>query len=676
MAMNGQSEVYEYKQLNVFAGTSELKATFVFKWTVISQDIANATSTIRWSVEATTEAGVLILPTSFINNTSATVYINDNRVYIKTTSKDYTFEEIPQNSTGVLISGTHTITHTNTQPQVFTYSVDAEFIVKTGSGSTSTNKILVELEGSGEIDGINNHAQFTSAPDFTDEENPTVSYVAPSGYIMSVWVALSFDGVNDDIPYREVSLPPATTDEGSYTFNLTEAERETLRTKLDEGTVIPIYYLIKSLYHTEVSDNVNSKRATLTFINYEPVLNPTVKDVNARTLRVSGDENTFIRYFSNAQFATGAEGRKGATITNQYVKNGDVIAGNVYEGIIEGITSNTFYFSATDNRDYTTRDAIVVSFIPYIKLTCNVKTEELTALGELTVKVSGKYYNGSFGKMNNSLELEYGLTENDGDIEWHPLGAVNPTVDNEGNYSYTFTITGLNHESRYTLIVNAIDEVMPQPSTAYKVIATIPVFDWGENDFKHYTDVYLEPGKSLRATSAAGKDMELVAVSDNGSVDIGYGNYVDNEGTTTIYGNEVNILTNGSFTINGTTFGESQVLWEGAHYMNGNQTAQLSQSIAQQSHGIVLVFSLYRNGAAADASFNTFYISKKEVALLPNAPHTFLLGINSGFSVIGAKYLYIDNNVITGNATNTSSGTNSGITFDNSQFVLRYVIGV
>jgi hypothetical protein len=57
---------------------------------------------------------------------------------------------------------------------------------------------------------------------------------------------------------------------------------------------------------------------------------------------------------------------------------------------------------------------------------------------------------------------------------------------------------------------------------------------------------------------------------------------------------------------------------------------------------------------------------------------TFPLIINAGFSVIGAKYLYInyDSSVIAGHETNTSSGSNSGITFDNTKFVLRYVFGV
>ena len=90
----------------------------------------------------------------------------------------------------------------------------------------------------------------------------------------------------------------------------------------------------------------------------------------------------------------------------------------------------------------------------------------------------------------------------------------------------------------------------------------------------------------------------------------------------------------------------------------------------------MLVFSLYRNGAAENVSINSAFISKYEVAALPDAPHTFWMAINAGFSTIGAKYLYINDTTITGHEGNTSSGANSGITFNNSMYVLRYVIGV
>ena len=111
--------------------------------------------------------------------------------------------------------------------------------------------------------------------------------------------------------------------------------------------------------------------------------------------------------------------------------------------------------------------------------------------------------------------------------------------------------------------------------------------------------------------------------------------------------------------------------------MGENTSITFSDTVDNQQNGILLVFSLYRNNAAEDVSITTAFIGKKEIELLPGAPHFYLMGINAGMSVIGAKYLYIANDGITGHSGNTTSGTAaSGITFNNNNFVLRYVIGV
>ena len=132
----------------------------------------------------------------------------------------------------------------------------------------------------------------------------------------------------------------------------------------------------------------------------------------------------------------------------------------------------------------------------------------------------------------------------------------------------------------------------------------------------------------------------------------------------------------GVITINGMDYGVNQVLWSGAYYMNDSQTITLSKAISKQTSGIILVFSYYDSGAAKDHSFNTHFVSKKQVELFPNCGHTFMMGLNAGFSSIGAKYLYFTDTTISGHSGNTTSGTNSGITFNNSKYVLRYVIGV
>lgn len=140
-----------------------------------------------------------------------------------------------------------------------------------------------------------------------------------------------------------------------------------------------------------------------------------------------------------------------------------------------------------------------------------------------------------------------------------------------------------------------------------------------------------------------------------------------------------NIAVAGKITSNGTEVELKKaqgVLWSGAYHMNSDRTITLSETISSQKNGIVLVWSYY-DGEVKNHSWNTHFISKKEIELLSGNPHTFLMAINAGLSTFGAKYLYISDNQIAGHATNVASGTSdSGIKFSNDKYVLRYVIGV
>jgi len=413
-------------------------------------------------------------------------------------------------------------------------------------------------------------------------------------------------------------------------------------------------------------------------------LEPTVADVNNRTLELTGNSNTFIKYYSTASFDINPVVKKGATIEYYTITCGSTTLDDYTSatGEISNIDSNTLYFSAKDSSGGIAREARVVNLIPYVKLTSALSTDSLRADGSLTFTVRGKYFNGFFGAKNNTMEIEYSVRDKNGNYVfnsegsgWVILGTVTPTVDDLNNYIYSYTINGLDYSQQYELSVNVIDELSPQIAVT-TVIQTIPVFDWSADDFHHHTNVYISNDKNIYTKNNSGEAINLLETNADGSAILGYGNYTQYEGQTNIYGNKISLISNSDITINGRAYGTNQILWQGASHMNGGQSAPLAQSVSAQPNGIVLVFSLYRNNAAENVSINSFFVSKKEVELLGSAPHTFLMMINSGFSVIGAKYLTISDDNISGNATNTSSGANNGITFNNSMFVLRYVIGV
>jgi hypothetical protein len=118
-----------------------------------------------------------------------------------------------------------------------------------------------------------------------------------------------------------------------------------------------------------------------------------------------------------------------------------------------------------------------------------------------------------------------------------------------------------------------------------------------------------------------------------------------------------------------------KVLWSGGMYMQASHTITLSEAVSKQPTGIELVFSRYENGTVFDYDFSHHFVSKKSVAMHNDTGHSFVMS-DANFKYIGAKYLIITDTVISGDVANTASATASGITFNNKNWVLRYVIGV
>lgn len=126
----------------------------------------------------------------------------------------------------------------------------------------------------------------------------------------------------------------------------------------------------------------------------------------------------------------------------------------------------------------------------------------------------------------------------------------------------------------------------------------------------------------------------------------------------------------------------TKILWEatnveGGYYMNGSQTINLSEEITAQRNGIVLVW--YGFNATAMTRINGItsyqYVPKWQIE---SENESFVIQNMSyeNFGKIGTKNLTINNKSITGNNSNTAKGTSNGITYDNSAFVLSYVLGV
>lgn len=127
-------------------------------------------------------------------------------------------------------------------------------------------------------------------------------------------------------------------------------------------------------------------------------------------------------------------------------------------------------------------------------------------------------------------------------------------------------------------------------------------------------------------------------------------------------------------------FGTNNVLWSGAYYMAATHTATLSESVSSQLNGIVLAWSYYNKTTQKGENHDWHYtfIPKQHIfAAGGTGINCGVWGMDAYFGAAATKYVYVNNDSITGYENNDKSGTGtSGIKYDNTQFVLRYVLGV
>lgn len=121
--------------------------------------------------------------------------------------------------------------------------------------------------------------------------------------------------------------------------------------------------------------------------------------------------------------------------------------------------------------------------------------------------------------------------------------------------------------------------------------------------------------------------------------------------------------------------GYGKMLYNGGAWMTSEHSWSLSESVSTQPHGIILAFSECVGNKAQNKGWNHFFISKKFVIDRSGEGSAFPLATYN-FDVLGVKHLFIFSNKIIGSDENSQKGTANGITYDNTRFMLRYIIGV
>jgi len=420
----------------------------------------------------------------------------DNTLTIDGTSYNFTSPKINTSSGGkfVLTSKTvYDISHNADN----TKSVSISCRFRLNATLSGTEYGAQSWSGTAKLD-VPKPATLTSAEDFTDEDNPTITYNNPSGgAVGSLQACISLTGSNADIAYRDISK---VLGEGSYTFNLTTAERNVLRNATSSAKSRTVVFIVKTVIAGQ--DTYSKINKTFTVVNAAPVINPTITNKTTSTVNLTGSTSKFIRYYSDAAVSIGAAAVKGASINSHITTCGSQYFTSA-SGTFTGVENSEISFSATDSRGYTTTKTVALDIVPYVKLTCNLSNNRPDTSGNMVVACSGNYWEGNFGAVKNTLTVQYRWKVQGGTFsDW-----INMTVYKSGD-TYTAEseqITGLDYQTLYVFECKAADKLLTV-DTGEEPIKTLPVFHWGERDVVFEVPVTFNAGVTTPAVMAISDD--------------------------------------------------------------------------------------------------------------------------------------------------------------------------
>ena len=471
--------------------------TLRFGWWQDSQSVANNSSVVGWHLQLIASGGSI----SSSSSKSWSVTVNGKK-YSGTNTVG-----ISNGATKTLASGSTTIAHNANGTKTFSFSFSQQFDINySGVGWIGTKS----GSGNGTLTTIP-RASSVSSTSGNIGENITITINRASSSFTHT-LTYDFNGLTGKIASRTSSTSISWTIPTSFSDRIPGA-------KSSRGKIICKTYNGDTLIGTSeckfdayVNDSTN-----------KPTLSPTVKDTNATTIALTGDENKFIKYYSSAKFSFGASAKNGATIKTYSLIVGSQQTSNS-TGTFNNVDSASFVFGVIDSRGFSTIKTVNKTLINYVKLTCAMTVSNPTASGECQIKITGKYFSGNFGATSNKLTVQYKMNSG----EW-----INATATISGTtYTATINLTGLDYTQNYTFKARAIDKLATVTSSG-KTVKSTPIFDWGSDDFHFHVDVV--SNQSLRI----GKYQCLYGTgNDDSYVTLAYVNQTNNAsefGTSTLH---------------------------------------------------------------------------------------------------------------------------------------------
>lgn len=363
-------------------------------------------------------------------------------------SQGYTSGSINQKGGSVLLGTTvHRVAHdadgTKTAQITDTFNINATLDgTKVGS---------ITASGSISLDRIARNATIVTANDFTDETNPTLTYSNPSGFACDV--AIEFAGGSI------TRTGAASGAGGSYEMQLTNAEREALRTANKNSPTLRVTYVLKTTidgtaYYSRADRKMNVVDAApeLRAVSYE--------DTNAATVAVTGDKSRIVQNHSTMTVTIPtATAKKGATIASYAIAFGGVkktvtAAGAVSLGAVDVSYSQALTVTATDSRGFTASQSVQVTVDDYSAPTAVIDLHRLNNFEPTTYITAHARYSYLNGKNAVTISAKFKKVSDSGygtPIKLEDSIQSTVTCDRDSAYDFVVTISDKLESTDYNL---------------------------------------------------------------------------------------------------------------------------------------------------------------------------------------------------------------------------------
>lgn len=407
-------------------------------------DVATNRSTIAWTLES------LGGESNYYGTGPTTVTINGVQVYYKARVpwEDKIFPAAKGS-----VSGTTTVDHTS----------DGSKTIEVSVATAVWHSTVNTYKDTWELDSIPRQAKVAAASNFTDVENPSITFSNPGKFPMDAW--LEPNPVGDHLCVR-TGIPNT----GSYTWELTADEREALRNKCAGRTCtirLGLYSYIGGVQYADYKDmtyTMTENDATRPQVGMGITLNNGQLPSTFDGLYIRGKSILTVYLNANGKYGTSIKSYWCTVEGKTY--NGTPFTSDVLQGtgkvVVTGYAKDAREFTGSTEREIDVIDyskPLVIPLASQNAILCYRSDGNGNRTGNSTsvwIKAKRSYYTVN-GKNTCALQWRRKKTTeewNDGHT-WNDLLPKSGTAD-----EYNAMVTGVfDLKTAYTVQIRAIDDV-------------------------------------------------------------------------------------------------------------------------------------------------------------------------------------------------------------------------